>query len=284
VTNQTTRAPAPPLACSVRGCGRPLERRERTFVCAKRHSYDIARRGYVNLLQPQDRRSVDAGDSKASIAARARLLAAGVGQSAVEAFVARAAALDVPDHPVVCDLGCGSGEALSALTRRRPIVGIGIDLATPAIERAAQQCPQVTWVVANADRQLPLLDRCVHVLLSLHARRNPAECARVIVPRGFLLVAVPAVDDLIELRTAVQGDAVERDRIGAVLAEHRAAFQLVDRWTVRDRPHLDREQLLDLLRGTYRGARTATAARTAALSSMRVTLASDIGLLVRIGD
>ena len=44
------------LACSVRGCGRPLEKNDRALVCARGHSYDIARSGYVNLLQPQDRR------------------------------------------------------------------------------------------------------------------------------------------------------------------------------------------------------------------------------------
>ncbi len=66
------------LACSVRGCHLGLVRQSRVFVCPRRHTFDIARSGYVNLLQPQDRRSPNAGDSKDALAARAALLAAGV--------------------------------------------------------------------------------------------------------------------------------------------------------------------------------------------------------------
>ena len=45
--------PRVPLACTVRDCGLPLEKREREYVCEYGHTFDIARSGYVNLLQPQ---------------------------------------------------------------------------------------------------------------------------------------------------------------------------------------------------------------------------------------
>ena len=55
--------------------------------------------------------------------------------------------------------------------------------------------------------------------------------SRVCLPRtGHLLVAVPAADDLIELRELVQGQRVERDRASVVLAEHEPLFRLVERW------------------------------------------------------
>jgi SAM-dependent methyltransferase len=164
-----------PLACTVRDCGLPLQKREREYVCEYGHTFDIARSGYLNLLQPQDRRSSNAGDSKDAIAARASLLAAGVGRALVNAVAAKAAALDLPDDPVVVDLGSGSGDAIAALAERRSVVGVGIDLATAAAEHAARRFPSHTWVVANADRRLPLLDRSVHLLLSLYGRRNPEE-------------------------------------------------------------------------------------------------------------
>ncbi len=270
-----------PLACAVRGCELPLERRERTLVCPRRHSYDVARRGYVNLLQPQDRRSLSPGDSKIAIAARARLLASGVGRPILDAFVARAEALGLHQEAVVCDLGCGSGDALGDLAARRPITGIGIDLSTAAIAHASQRFPRLTWVVANVDRRLPLLTRSVDLVLSLHARRNPAECARVLLAGGFLFVAVPAPDDLIELREWTQGTARARDRANVLLAEHDALFTLMDRWTVRNRQHLERDQLLDVLRGTYRGARASQAASVHSLAAMDVTMASDLFLFQR---
>ena len=127
-------------------------RRDRTFLCAAGHSYDVARSGYVNLLQPQDRRSAAPGDSRAAVEARASLLAAGIGRTLIEAVANRAATLDLPDTPVVVDLGCGSGDALAALTKRAG-TGVGIDLSTAAVERAARHFPDRTWVIANADRR-----------------------------------------------------------------------------------------------------------------------------------
>jgi 23S rRNA (guanine745-N1)-methyltransferase len=271
----------PPLACTARNCGLLLERRPRMMVCARRHAYDVARSGYINLLQPQDRRSLAAGDSKLAVAARARLLAAGVGCEVLEAFVQRAAALELPSSAVVVDLGSGTGDVLAALATRRPIDGVGIDLSPAAVEHAARRFSNHTWVVANADRRLPLLDCSVDLLLSMHGRRNPQECARVLTSSGFLLVAVPAQDDLIELRASVLGQSIPRDRAETVVTEHATWFVLVERATARERRRLDRESLHDLLRGTYRGARRSVASRVETLESLEVTIASEILLFAR---
>jgi 23S rRNA (guanine745-N1)-methyltransferase len=247
-------------------------------VCGRGHAFDLARSGYLNLLQPTDRRSLQAGDSRAAVEARARLHAAGIMRAVVDGVVQRAAALNLGGHPSVVDLGSGSGEALAALARSGPIRGVGIDLSTAAAEHAARRYPALTWVVANADRHLPLLDHSVDLILSLHARRNPAECLRVLKPSGVLLVAVPAADDLIELRTLVQGEGTARDRSETLLAEHSALFTVIERSHARQRHRLERPALLDLLSGTYRAARASVADRVAALEQLEVTLASEIVL------
>jgi 23S rRNA (guanine745-N1)-methyltransferase len=227
-------------------------------------------------LQPQDRRSTNPGDSRESVAARARLLAAGVGAAVVRAVAETAATLGLKADATIVDLGCGGGDTLDAICARTGGAGVGIDISTAATDLAARRFPTVTWVVANADRRLPLLDGSVTLAMSLHARRNPPECSRVLCESGFLIVAVPAADDLIELRAHVQGEAVERPRAPAVVEEHAAMFTLVDARIVREHHRLDRPQLLELLSGTYRGARTSSAARVEALESLDVTLASDI--------
>src|SRR5205823_563284 len=50
------------LLCTVRGCREPLRRDDRRYVCARGHSFDLAKSGYLNLLQAQDRRSASPGD------------------------------------------------------------------------------------------------------------------------------------------------------------------------------------------------------------------------------
>jgi 23S rRNA (guanine745-N1)-methyltransferase len=268
----------PPLSCTVRGCQEALHKGERSFICARGHAYDIARSGYVNLLQPQDRKSTDAGDSREAIGARAALVQKGVGRATIDNVVARAASL--LSHcvdPVVSDLGSGSGETLGLLSAvQSPLCGVGIDLSIHAAALAARRFPTLTWVVANADRRLPLLDHSIDALISVHARRNPPECRRVLAPTGFLLMAIPAADDLIELREAVQGAAVERDRVASLIAEHDAEFTLADQWRTSQRVELEPAALLDLLLGTYRGLRFSESSRVRSLEHLNVTLASDV--------
>ena len=264
--------------CTVTGCGRPLSRQAQTLVCPAGHAHDRARSGYVNLLQPQDRKSPRAGDSPEAVAARARLYASGVGMGLIETLVERVRAERMGPDAVVADLGCGSGELLIALAEAGVRRSIGIDLSTAAVARAAKRAPALTWIVANADRRIPLLDRSAARLLSVHARRHPAECARVLAPGGWLLVAVPAPNDLIELRTHVLGPVEERSRIDAVLSEHADRFALHTQFSVRLRYRLERPALLDLLAGTYRGARSSAAAAVATLSTLEVTFASDVAI------
>jgi SAM-dependent methyltransferase len=231
----------------------------------------------VNLLQPQDRRSLHAGDARSTVAARAALLGRGIGRVLIDAIADRIAhlALWTQEH-VVVELGSGSGEALGTLAAMRPITGVGIDLSVAATAHAAQRFPALTWVVANADRRLPIVDRRVDVVLSIHARRNPAECRRILNGRGFLVIAVPAAEDLIELRETVQGSAVERDRVAALRAEHEPLFDVSAQLTCRQHLDLERDALLNLLRSTYRGERLSESPRVQRLERLTVTLASDI--------
>jgi 23S rRNA (guanine745-N1)-methyltransferase len=272
----------PPLVCTVRGCHRRLERRDRALRCENGHTFDVAREGYVNLLQPQDRRSRGPGDSREAIDARAALLAAGIGSTNLDAIVAAAATAPLSGTPpVVIDLGSGSGETLARLAAVRQICGVGIDLSTAAATHAARRVPSVTWVVANADRRLPLSDASVSLVLSIHGRRNPEECRRVLGADGLLIVAVPAPDDLAELRGEVQGQPVERERVAAVVAEHAPGFEVIEERRVAERHTLGRAALLNLLRGTYRGARASQSARIADLDSLDVTVASDVVVFAR---
>jgi len=235
----------------------------------------------VNLLQPQDRRSATPGDDEAAVGARARLNAAGIGRGVIDAVAGRVGALSLGVEPVVVDLGAGTGDLLAAVAGTRPMCCVGLDISVAAVRHAARHHNGPTWVVANADRRLPLVDGSVDVVVSVHARRNPTECARVLRPGGWLLIAVPAPDDLIELRAEVQGAGIERDRTAAVVAEHLPWFAVADRGTSRVRASLDPAAVVDLLRITYRGRRASSAVRVSALTGRDVTMASDWLLLSR---
>src|SRR6185295_12541317 len=251
----------PALQCPVRSCGEPLEIAPEPgagrAVCPRGHSFDRARSGVWNLLQPQDRRSLRPGDSKAAALARRRLADQGIDAPFF------AALLPILDHalgasgaPAVLDVGCGEGSFLAFLAERRDFDACGTDLSAPALDLAARRTPKATWVVANADRRLPFPDRAFDLVTSLTARRNPTEFARLLAPTGQFLLALPGPDDLIELRAEALGSGDRRERLPGALAEFAAGFEVLETrrvdWTVR----LDDIGIRDLLATTYRGGRT----------------------------
>ena len=214
-----------------------------------------------------------AGDSKAAIDARAALLDAGVGRLPfLDALVAQVAVLDLGDAPVVVDLGCGSGDGLAAIAGQRPGTGIGT-IFDRGRRRAGGAPFSGSHLGRRQRRPSPAAARCERRSRGVHSR--PAQSGRDgarFRPRGHLLIAVPAADDLIELRELVQGQRVEQDRAEAVLAEQGPRFELIARSVTRETVELERTSLLDLLRGTHRGVRRAAAERAAALERMSVTM------------
>lgn len=266
----------PPLACSVRACALPLVHEGARWRCERGHSFDVARSGYLSLLQPHDRRSLEAGDSRETVDARRALLDAGFGAALRVELVALARTLGLPAGATVLDLGCGDGHFLAATCDELALHGLGIDLSPHAVERCARRHPRHAWIAANADRRLPVLDASIDLALSIDGRRPPAEFARVLRPEGALIVAVPASDDLVELRASVLGEDRGASRVPAVLEELAAHFELRDQRSARERVRLDRTGLEQLALATYRWQRERERERLAALDELEITTSHDL--------
>jgi len=231
------------LLCSVRDCHLELNKEERRLVCPRGHSFDIARSGYINLLQPQDRRSRHPGDTPDAVAGRRRLNDLGVTKPLLGAVWDLVAAL--PGDRVL-DAGCGDGYYVGTLAHQTGFEGHGVDISVPAIDAAARRYPGCQWIVANADRFLPYANASFSLILSITARMNAAEFRRVLRDDGRLLVAIPAPDDLIELRGS------GRDRADRTVETFAPGFALVDRRRVTTTANLDAAAVHDVLASIYR--------------------------------
>jgi 23S rRNA (guanine745-N1)-methyltransferase len=230
-------------------------------VCPRGHSFDIARSGYINLLQPQDRRSKQPGDTAAALQGRQRLHDRGVTGPLLDAIAEVIAG--APDD-VVLDAGCGDGFYLGSLGRLIGFQGHGVDISVPAVDAAARRYPECEWVVANADRFVPYADRSFSIVLSITARMNAGEFRRVLSAGGRLLVALPAPEDLIELRGA------GRDRVARTVETFGRDFTLAGKRRVSTTADLDAAAVQDVLHSIYRPRRSKPA------DAMRVTFSLDL--------
>jgi 23S rRNA (guanine745-N1)-methyltransferase len=254
------------LLCPVRDCRLPLQREARRLFCARNHSFDVARSGYINLLQPQDKRSKQPGDTAAAITGRRRLHELGV-TAPLLAAIAETAGLSGEDK--VLDAGCGEGFYLGSLARDTGCKAHGVDISIPAIDAAARRYPGCEWIVANADRFLPYADGSFSLVMSITARMNAPEFRRVMHKYGRLLVALPAPEDLKELRS---GDAQTegRDRVARTVESFAPSFQLVSQRRVSTTAELDATAVQDVLHSIYRPLQPQPA------GAMRVTFALDL--------
>jgi 23S rRNA (guanine745-N1)-methyltransferase len=259
------------LRCTVRDCGGDLRLEGRRLECPRKHAFDLSREGYVNLLQVQDRKSSAPGDSKEAVAARRRLLDGGFGKPLLDPLLAMVEGIAPPAGSAVLDVGCGEGTFLAAVCARFGLDGHGVDISTPAIEAASRRHRDLGWVVANADRGLPFADGSFAIVMTIAGRRNAPELRRVVAPAGRLVAAVPAEDDLREIRAALHGNATIVDRFGPLLSELEGRFKLEQRKVVRHVARLESPALLDLLAATYRGARRSQKEAIEKLESMDMT-------------
>ncbi len=249
------------LLCPVRGCHLALTRDSRRVFCSRGHSFDIARSGYINLLQPQDRRSKNPGDTADAVAARRRLHDRGVTEPLLHAI---AETIEASSGDVVLDAGCGDGFYLGSLARLRGFDAHGVDISIPAVDAAARRYPSVEWIVANADRFVPYADRSFSIVLSITGRMNAGEFRRVLRDDGRLLVALAAPDDLIELR------GVGRDRAERTVETFAKDFTLIEQRRVTTLVDLDSAAVHDVLLSIYRPMRAQPA------EAMRVTFSLDL--------
>ncbi|HEY7272049.1 MAG TPA: 23S rRNA methyltransferase [Actinoplanes sp.] len=209
-------AALPYLRCP--NCWSPLAHVGAALRCPRGHSFDIARQGYAALLPGGNRH---AGDSAAMVADRASFLAAGHYRFLADALAA-AAPTAVPG--VVVDAGTGTGYYLARVLDELPgAVGLGVDVAKPALRRAARAHPRAGAVLADLWARLPLADGCAGLVLNVFSPRNGAEFRRILHPDGALLVVTPAADHLAELVEAfglLRVDSGKAERVGASLDAH----------------------------------------------------------------
>ena len=177
-------------------CGGAFSRKDNSLMCEKRHTYDIARQGYVNFVPGQKEMFY----KKELFESRAKVFGAGVYAPVIEKLSEAIGRHVLAEKPVLLDAGCGEGYYTKAVCPGREIERIGFDLSKDAVKLAARG-PKTAMFFAADLKNIPMQDGSVHVLLDIFTPANYAEFARVLAPNGLVMKLAPRSGYLKELRT-----------------------------------------------------------------------------------
>ena len=195
------------LLCPV--CGAPLAKGGRALVCPSRHSFDIARQGYVNLLPVQQKHSQDPGDTREQVLSRRAFLDTGTYAPILAALIRTAKEYSASGE--LLDVGCGEGYYCAGLSKALGLPLTGVDISKEAVRAAAARYKGPSWLCATA-AHLPVKDGSVGLLTSLFALTLPEEFARVLSPGGLYIQVVAAEDHLLGLKRIIYDQLTHKEK------------------------------------------------------------------------
>ncbi len=208
-------ASATAFACPI--CQENLTLLETNFKCCNRHSFDLAKFGYVNLA-PQIKQS--ANYDKENFQNRQQILEAGFYQAILDAVSDLLASSKTTI--TILDIGCGEGFYSRKLQESHSEKTFyAFDISKDSVQIAAKSEPNwaVNWFVGDLAR-LPIKDANMDILLDIFSPANYGEFRRVLSKDGILIKVIPTENHLKEIRQRVQDQLTNKEYSNQDIKEH----------------------------------------------------------------
>ena len=208
-------ASASAFTCPI--CQENLTLVESSLKCSNRHSFDLAKFGYVNLA-PQIKQS--ANYDKENFQNRQQILEAGFYQAILET-ISDILAMN-PSAKTILDIGCGEGfysRKLQEVHSDKAFYAFDISKDSVQIAAKSERNWAVNWFVGDLAR-LPIKDASMDVLFDIFSPANYGEFRRVLSQNGILIKVIPTENHLKEIRQMVQEQLTTKDYSNQDIKEH----------------------------------------------------------------
>ncbi|HEV1361550.1 TPA: methyltransferase domain-containing protein [Streptococcus pneumoniae] len=236
-------ASATAFACPI--CQENLTLLETNFKCCNRHSFDLAKFGYVNLA-PQIKQS--ANYDKENFQNRQQILEVGFYQAILDAVSDLLASSKTTT--TILDIGCGEGFYSRKLQESHSEKTFyAFDISKDSVQIAAKSEPNwaVNWFVGDLAR-LPIKDASMDILLDIFSPANYGEFRRVLSKDGILIKVIPTENHLKEIRQRVQDQLTNKEYSNQDIKEHfQEHFTILSSQTASLTKTITAEQLQALL-------------------------------------
>lgn len=227
-------------------CKNTLERKEKSYVCERRHSFDVAKSGYVNLFISQASSKKVHGDDKTMIRARSRFLDSGTYFFLADRLAKIVGSLAL-DGDILLDAGCGEGYYTGIIKDRLSSEGkectvIGVDLSKDALMSASKRSKSVEYAISSVF-DIPVASESVSVVWNIFAPLAGAEYARILKDGGYFIRVYPLAKHLMGLKEKIYKNPYENPKEDLSLD----GFELVLAEELRRNVILDDSEIIDAL-------------------------------------
>lgn len=196
------------IKCPV--CDLSLKKFEKQYVCLNNHTYDIASKGYINLLLANQKKTKDPGDSKEMMEGRRDFLNKGYYHTFSETLNEVIISNLNGSNLNILDAGCGEGYFLSRLkdaiyrketnhTLSSEYNFFGVDISKSAVTYAVKRDKEINFIVGS-NFNLPIMPNSIDIIIRNFAPSDEAELKRVLKDNGKLIVVSPGVQHLYGLK------------------------------------------------------------------------------------
>lgn len=243
------------LACPFDGASMILH--EKSMACQNRHTFDISKEGYVNLLVSRKRFKETVGDTREMLDARERFLQKGfynpllkkINEIIISHFTSK-----LPYISHILEPGTGIGFYLEQTAREiekkfpnKIFHYFGTDISKEAIKHAARKRRNLSLAVADSYANLPFQDNSIAVILNIFSPRNLEEFQRVLEKKGLLIIVIPTETHLHELIETFGLLNIEKEKNENIREIYDKQFHFINNYNTSYNMPLDRESIKEII-------------------------------------
>ena len=211
---------------------------QRSLICQRNHTFDIAKQGYVNLLPVQQKKSSNPGDSKEMVVARKAFLGLGYYQPLVDALIL-ASKQNLKENnraPVILDAGCGEGYYTDNLQKMLiksydELIVYGFDIAKPAVLEMAKKNKFICSFVSTV-KAIPILPHSCDLITSVFSPMQPGQFHQLLKADGKLLILSAGKNHLHQLKSLLYTEITDYNE-DKFLTQLESYFTLSERTPVQ---------------------------------------------------
>ncbi|MDQ0352841.1 23S rRNA (guanine745-N1)-methyltransferase [Alkalibacillus filiformis] len=225
-------------------CHETMSADDSKLTCQNRHMFDLAKQGYINMVQQSKKTQYD----QSLFEARQRLIQSGFYN---QLMIQIESLLQSRNTDFLLDAGCGEGSHLAQiLDTVDHQLGVGVDIAKEGIQTAAKTYENAQWIVGDL-ANTPFTDKAFDAIINILSPSNYQEFTRLIKDSGIVIKVVPGPNYLKELREQIfAGTNQEGYSNEETVARFKQFFHLTHRENVYDEVTLTEGQFHDLIQMT----------------------------------